>query len=182
MSLRLIVLMSVLFSGLAWFSVACAESDEFKGSAEEREKLVAEITQQRMAIEARKSTLKQQEVSTAKLNERIKQKWSKIHFYSENGELVRVKTYPHPGISTRTEEFYYQDGDLIFAYIEDDGTTEDETGGAHQDGKEYYYHKGQFVEEKNMSGEKEYSIRHSDEERLEAEATEYQDIFNSLKQ
>lgn len=177
--------MRVLHIGMALtlFLAGCGsmaeKGDAFQGSSAERDRIVAAITQERMAIEARKSELTKKEVSTEKLNERIKQKWSKLDFYSENGTLIRIKTYPHASISTRTEEFYFRDGKLMLAYIEDEGT-QSESGGAHATGKEYYYDNGRFVAERDMSGEKERSIRHSDEERLEAEAIEYQGIFKSM--
>ncbi|MEO7917737.1 MAG: hypothetical protein ABIR16_08850 [Dokdonella sp.] len=156
------------------------KSDQFQGSAAERDQMISSITKERLSIEARKDQLTKQEVSTTKLNERIKQKWSKLDFYSENGKLVRIKSYPHPNISTRTEEFYFRDGQLILAYVEDDGT-KPEAGAVHTKGKEYYYANGRFVAERNLSGEKEHGIRNSDEEGLEAEALEYHEIFKSLK-
>lgn len=155
-------------------------TDDFAGTATERNALVADITKERMAIEARKAQLDRLTVPTDKLEERIKQKWSKLEFYSRNGQVQRIKSYPHDGISTRTEEFYFRDGQLIFAYIQDNGV-HSEAGGQHTTGKEYYYDEGRFVAERNLSGEKEYSIRHSDEERLEAEAMEYVDIFESYR-
>ncbi|MGB4857845.1 MAG: hypothetical protein WBP11_00805 [Dokdonella sp.] len=156
------------------------KSDQFQGSAAERDQMIASITQERIAIEARKDQLTRKEMSTEKLNERIKQKWSKLDFYSDNGKLLRIKSYPHPNISTRTEEFYFRDGQLMLAYVEDDGTRP-EAGAVHTKGKEYYYSAGHFVAERNLSGEKEHGIRNSDEEGLEAEALEYQNIFKSLK-
>jgi len=64
------------------------------------------------------------EISTASLRSTLKQKWSKILFYLEGSELVKIKTYPYPGISERTEEFYIDNSKLIFVEIEDNGSVE----------------------------------------------------------
>lgn len=167
---------------LVFAITSCGSTQEkessFSGSSAEKDRIVASITQERMAIEARKGQLTRKEMPTESLNARIKQKWSKLDFYSENGNLLRVKSYPYAQISSRTEEFYFRDGKLIFAYIEDDGM-QGEGGGMHTKGKEYYYNDGLFVAERNMSGESERSVRNSDAEKLQAEALEYQELFKS---
>ena len=142
----------------------------------ERAGLVSQIDAKRGGIEARREKLQRTTLSTANLREQVKQKWSKIDFYSDGDTVVRIKTYPHQGISTRTEEFYFDGGQLIFAYIEDDGT-QDEKPGVLSGGKAYYYDHGRFVTERNQTGETEHAIRQSDEERLEQEAMEYLALF-----
>ena len=61
------------------------------------------------------------ELSTESLREKIKQKWSKIHVYVQNGNVVKIKTYPYAGISKRTEEFYANKDGLLLVVIEDNG-------------------------------------------------------------
>lgn len=117
------------------------------------------------------------EIPTADLRPQIAQKWSTIHVYTDEGRVVRVKTYPHEGISERTEEFYYDltTGDLRLAVIEDEGLQEDDETEA-TDSKVYYFFDGELIHEVNASGETETSIRESDGERLMQEAAEYLDI------
>ena len=167
---------AIMAGCLLCYLVPAMGGDEFEGSAEERAALMEKINQERTSIEARKNELTRHELSTKTLREQIKQKWSKLHYYSEGNEVVRVKTYPYDGISTRTEEFYFNDGSLIFAIIQDQGLDEG-TAGETGDRKEYYYWNGQFVGERQDTVEKERSIRHSDEERLESEAAEYLEIY-----
>lgn len=141
---------------------------------------MAKIDEYRSTIESQIDSLDKHEMSSDGLRAQVAQKWSTMHFYSnEAGELVRVKTYPHEGISTRTEEFYFNSGELVSAVIEDDGSQKgkEETFM----GKLYYYQDGELVGEKNMTEESEYSIRKSDGERLLQEAKEYQDLFSSMK-
>lgn len=139
--------------------------------------LVAAIDAKREAIERRVDSLTRKSLSTSDLREQIKQKWSKIDFYVDGNQVVRVKTYPHSGVSTRTEEFYFDGGQLMYAYIQDHGSEAHERGGPRTEGKEYYYSQGKFVTEKNRTGEAERTIRHSDEERLEQEAVEYLALY-----
>ena len=117
------------------------------------------------------------EIPTADLRPQIAQKWSTIHVYTDEGRVVRVKTYPHEGISERTEEFYYDltTTDLRLAVIEDEGLQEDGEAEA-TDSKVYYFFDGELIHEVNASGEAETSIRESDGERLMQEAAEYLEI------
>ena len=134
--------------------------------------LVSEINQLKNKIEADKSKLKKVEISTKDLRSQIKQKWSKIHFYLEGDNVVRIKTYPYEQISERTEEFYFNNSKLIFAIIKDDGNKnqgEDEKTKS----KMYYFNDGKLVKEINNSEEEEHEIRRSDSERLLQEADEY---------
>jgi hypothetical protein len=135
---------------------------------------VAKIDAERTAIEALE--ISPVEVSTENLRSKIKQKWSKIHFYAVDGELVRVKTYPHAGISMRTEEFYLSNGELVLVTIEDNG--EGERGKAAElIDKMYYYLNGELIREKKANEEAEYGIRNSDGEELMQELNEYKTIF-----
>lgn len=119
-------------------------------------------------------------VETTNLREKIKQKWSKIHFYTVNGELARIKTYPHEGISKRTEEFYVSGGELVLVTIEDDGSGEK---GKSKDAldKMYYFHQGEMIAEAESVEEVEYSIRESDAEELLSEFNEYMNIYSERK-
>ena len=151
-------------------------SAEEQVPASERPALIKQIEAKREAIEAVREKMQRATLSTSNLRAQIKQKWSKIEFYAENGAVRRIKTYPHESISHRTEEFYFEGGHLIFAYIEDEGMT-DEKPGVISGGKAYYYDNGRFVAERNQTGEPEQAIRHSDEERLEQEAMEYLSLY-----
>jgi hypothetical protein len=122
------------------------------------------------------------EVSTAKLKEKIKQKWSKIHFYTQNGQVVRIKAYPYDQISKRTEEFYLQGDKLILALIQDDGISGKEENGetgekAETINKMYYFQGDELIKEIKQANEEEHSIKNSDAEELIQEVNEYLEIF-----
>jgi hypothetical protein len=149
-------------------------------SEENKLAIMAEVDQYRSSIESQLDSLNKTEMSTEAARAQVAQKWSTIHFYSnEANELVRVKTYPHDGVSKRTEEFYFNGGELVNAVIEDDGSAKGK-----EDvfmGKMYYYKGGELIGEKNMTEESEYSIRKSDGERLLQEAKEYMNMYSSMK-
>lgn len=149
-----------------------------KEAAVNVKEVVTNVDQRRAEIEAMSKSMEPLEIDTKELRAKVAQKWSKIHFYASEGELRRVKTYPHEGISNRTEEFYFDNGKLILAVIEDDGSGE---AGKTKDqlDKMYYYANGEFVTESENAEEKEYQINKSDAEELMQEALEYQDIFAS---
>src|SRR5262245_22528604 len=62
----------------------------------------------------------EEKLSPEQLTEVTDKKWSKIHTYTDGDQLKRMKLYPSDG-SQRTEEFYYKDGNLVFAFLEENG-------------------------------------------------------------
>lgn len=120
------------------------------------------------------------EISTKELRAKIKQKWSKIHFYVQNNEVVKIKTYPHESISKRTEEFYLQNSKLILAVIEDDGTGSKGKSKNELD-RMYYFFNDNVINESKLNKESEHGIRNSDSEELLSEAKEYLEIFTANK-
>lgn len=141
-------------------------------------KLTAEIDAKKSDIENNSS--EPIEVSTTDLREKIKQKWSKIHFYTIDSKLARIKTYPYENISKRTEEFYVDNNELILVAIEDDGSGE--RGKSSEElNKVYYYHQGEFIKEAKGGSESEHTVKNSDAEELQSEFNEYLEIFNSNK-
>lgn len=115
------------------------------------------------------------EVFTDELREKIKQKWSKIHYYGL-GSALRIKTYPYELISKRTEEFYAIDGKLIMVVIEDDGEGERGKSSEIID-KIYYFHNGEVIKEIKSGKEVEFTVRDSDAEELLSEFNEYLGIY-----
>jgi hypothetical protein len=152
------------------------ESENAEVKSVDVDSLVAAIDTKRAEIE--NSASDPVAVSTSDLKEKIKQKWDKIHYYTIDGKLVRIKTYPHENITNRTEEFYLENDELLLAVIEDDGTGE--RGKSTEDiDKLYYFADGELIHEIHKSEEREYSLRKSDAEELQTEVREYIDIFNS---
>ncbi|MDW8302851.1 MAG: hypothetical protein RML38_10315 [Bacteroidia bacterium] len=143
------------------------------------DELVAKIDKKRAEIES--LNLKPVEITTSNLREKIKQKWSKIHYYVQEGRVVRIKTYAYPNISKRTEEFYLDDSNLILAVIEDDGQGPKGKSKEKLD-KMYYYHNGKMIKEIKSSTEPEFSINQSDAAELLSECNEYLEIFKQTKQ
>lgn len=119
-------------------------------------------------------------VSTSELREKIKQKWSKIHFYVQNDNVVKVKTYPYPEVSKRTEEFYANADGLVLVAIEDDG---DGMKGKSKDeiDKMYYFNNGKVLDEVKKNEKSEYTIKESDPEELLSEFNEYLEIYEQQK-
>lgn len=107
--------------------------------------------------------------------EQVAQKWTKMDVYRDGDDIVRIKTYPHEGISTRTEEFYFENGGLVLAFIEDEGTgaTGKKEG---RMGKTYIFSNSTFVTERNNTGEAEITDPETDAQRLLQEAKEYLEL------
>jgi hypothetical protein len=134
------------------------------------------IASRRGNIESNLESLQKKTLLTSNLRAQIKQKWSKIDYYIENGQVMRIKTHPYKTVSERTEEFYFEQGKLILAFIEDNG--EKYTGKSDQRiGKTYYYWEDTVIKEDNPTKEKETSVRNSDSERLLQEAKEYLELM-----
>jgi hypothetical protein len=120
------------------------------------------------------------EISTANLREKIKQKWSKIHFYVVDDIVMKVKTYPYTEISKRTEEFYANKEGLKLVVIEDNGEGEKGKPKDQLD-KMYYFSSGKLIKEVNNQKESEYTVKESDAEELLSEFNEYLDIYKATK-
>ena len=136
--------------------------------------LVAAISVERERIEGIKSTLTKKIVPFDNARAQFKQKWKKMDVYSEGAQVVRIKTYPQ-GSSKRTEEFYFKDGALALAFIEDEGLG-NEGKDESPKGKTYWFSGGQFISEKNDTGEVEVSAPADDAARLQQEAREYLEL------
>jgi hypothetical protein len=65
------------------------------------------------------------------------EKWIKIHTYSDGRKIERLKVYPSAG-SRKTEEFYYDNNQLVLVFIEPTGAGK---VGHHADatGTKYYF-------------------------------------------
>lgn len=139
--------------------------------------IIASTDAKRLMIEGLE--IEAMEVSTEGLRDKIKQKWSKIHFYANNGTLLKVKTYPYEGISKRTEEFYADIDGLILVVVEDNG---DGPKGKSKDelDKMYYFNSGELLKELSKDSEEEYNIRNSDAEELLSEFKEYMVIYSEM--
>lgn len=130
----------------------------------------------RSAIEA--LDMEALEIKSSELREKIRQKWSKLHFYIHKGEIVKIKTYPHPEVSKRTEEFYANNNALILVVIEDNG--EGKKGKAKTElDKMYYFNNGDLFKEISNDKESEFGIRNSDAEELLAEFNEYLEVYKN---
>lgn len=173
------------------FFVACSEPKKSEpkkeeAQAEKKEEamevdadaVVKSADELRRKIENEIENIEPIQIETTGLRENIKQKWSKIHYYLKDNQVVRVKTYPHKEVSKRTEEFYYDNGKLSIVAIEDDGSG-DRGKAKNQFDKIYYFKDGDYITEVNNSKEGEYTIKQSDAEKLLQEAKEYMDIFKS---
>jgi hypothetical protein len=142
------------------------------------DEIVAKIDKKRTEIEG--LNIKPVEVKTNNLREKIKQKWSKIHYYVQDGKIVRIKTYSHPNISKRTEEFYIDNNTLILAVIEDNGEGNKGKSKEKLD-KMYYFENEKLIKENKSTSEKEFSVKNSDGEEILSEYKEYLDIFKEQK-
>lgn len=142
--------------------------------------LMNTIDNKRLEIENQLDQIDRIVVDTDSLRAKIKQKWSRIHFYLIDGKVVRIKTYPYPEISERTEEFYFNEGDLILVTIEDNGLGKPgkEKG---QIDKMFYFHQGFFLTEYSASKERNHGVVKFEGEELMQEAQEYLSILKAYQ-
>lgn len=62
--------------------------------------------------------------------------WEKLHAYTDQGAVKRIKLYPGAG-ATKVEEFYFRDGQLV--YVSDEPT------GSEQAREQYFFANGQLI-------------------------------------
>ncbi len=185
---------TLLFIGFVFFLFSCGSNNTGKEQKENAQaavnkdsvtaqspkanvdSLVKVIGAENSRIEANLKSFAKTSLKTTGLREQIKQKWSIIEYFTENGQIVKIVTLPYKQITKRTEEFTFKQGKLILALIADKGI--DEKGNIEKDiDKEYYFSDGICIKENNRSNEKETAIRNSDSERLLQEANEYLDLM-----
>lgn len=150
-------------------------------AVEESKPSEASLDSMRAVLEAKSKESKAVELATSGLRDKIKQKWERIHYYKDEAGVYRIKTYPYANISKRTEEFYFNNGELFMVTIEDMG--EGEAGSKATDAfdKKYYFHKGELLSESNKTEEAEYNVRAAEAEELLQEAAEYLDLFKTTQ-
>ncbi len=139
--------------------------------------LMSMIDKKRMDIEAMIKDIKPIEITNKEMRPKSAQKWSKVHVYAKDGKVIRIKTYPHLGVSKRTEEFYFDNGKLILATIEDDGMGKPGKDKMKID-KLYYFDEDKCIAEMHNTNEREYGTKTSESEELMHEAQEYMDIHH----
>jgi hypothetical protein len=142
--------------------------------------IINTIDNKRLEIENQLDQIDRVVIETGSLRAKIRQKWARIHYYFIDGKVVRIKTYPHEGISTRTEEFYFNEGDLILVTIEDEGLGKRGKEKGLID-KMFYFHEGLFLTEFTSVKERDYNIKEAESSELLQEAGEYLLILEEQK-
>jgi hypothetical protein len=157
-------------------------SDTIKAPALDTAQITGSIDAYRKQTEEASAKTEPFTLETKELREKIKQKWSKLHYYEGANGISRIRTYPYEQISKRTEEFYFMSGMLVLAIVQDQGGSEGKPGEpAEAINKMYYYNNGLPLTEVNTSSEKEYTIKSSEAEELLQEAMEYLDLYKEKK-
>ncbi len=111
------------------------------------------------AIEENAKTMAKKETVLAgtAANEATKQAWFKIDVYSDSTGIRKIKLYPHPGISKRSEEFYYANGKMFFTFIADAGL-ENENADENMPGKEFHFIAEKLIRYDDKSRDKESNV------------------------
>ena len=91
-----------------------------------------------------KLTRKEATLKPEALAKATDEKWAKIHTYADGKKIERLKVYP-PGDSQKTEEFYYNAGQLILVFIEPAGAGKKGHDAKAKGTKYYFDDKGLFA-------------------------------------
>ena len=126
-------------------SPATASGTHHETTAQADNPQVQQINSYVREVEKNVSSYKRNEekLSPAELQKVTDKQWSKIHTYTDGDQLKRMKLYPSDG-SQRTEEFYYKDGNLVFAFLEENGLGK-ENHDANAKGDKYYFQDGKLI-------------------------------------
>ncbi len=125
-------------------------------SAADYSQQIAANEKMKAAIEAAASGYAKKEIDLKKsaANESIKQEWAKMDVYSDSAGIRKIKLYPYQGISQRSEEFYYNNGKMFFAFISDSGLS-NENKDENLPGKEFHFMGEKLLKYDDKSGDKE---------------------------
>lgn len=152
-----------------------SSSESVKSKTEKRDSLVKLFHENRLSIEAKINDITPIEITSKYFRAKVKQKWSKIHVYTEGGKVLRIKSYPYESISDRTEEFYFYEGQLATVVMENDGEwtqTQDES----KLDKVFYFDNGMLIHE--TGGSSPYDSVENMGSELTQEAIEYNKLYN----
>lgn len=100
--------------------------------------------------EASSLTRKEEKLSADELKKVTDEKWTKVHTYSAGSELKRMKMYAAEG-STKTEEFYYHNGQPIFVFLEANGAGK-ENHDTSAKGDKFYFANGKLIGAQGADG------------------------------
>lgn len=133
----------LLVLGLAASTLNVSAKQEARMANPDQQKVmkqVEKIDKRVAAVETAIPQLTRKEVmlKSGSLKSVTDEQWSKLHTYSsKSGEIERLRVYPMKG-SKKTEEFYYNRGNLVFAFLEKDGAGK-EGHDANAKGAKYYF-------------------------------------------
>lgn len=168
---------SSIYFGVVLFGFCACKSEREKQM--DNLNIVTEINLLVDKIEAEKEKMQCIEILSKDLNSnKIKQKWSKVHFYLEKGTVCRIKTYPYEVNSKQTDEFYFDNDQLIFAILQNNG---DQASGKQElnFGRMYYFKDDELVKEINNSQKEVKEVKTSGSKKILEEANEYLELLKN---
>ena len=121
-------------------------------------------------------TRNEEKLSPEELKEVTDKQWSKIHTYTDGDQLKRMKLYPSDG-SQRTEEFYYKDGNLVFAFLEENGLGK-ENHDANAKGDKYYFQDRKLIAAIGADGQP-MNVNGSEAKRMEEKMMKESRVFRA---
>jgi hypothetical protein len=74
---------------------------------------------------------------------KLKKNWEKADLYYDGDKLKRIQLYPRKGYTDDTQEFYVQNGTVIFAFLQKGPKNEGRDTG--EDGIEVYFNNGKIL-------------------------------------
>ena len=144
----------------------------------------SEIEEYRERIENTIDQLDRQTLNLTEARTEISQDWEKLDYYSDDDNVVRIKTYPHEDKKAKTEEFYFIDGELVFALVEEEGAGKKGSEGEAYGGA-FYYDNGELIVSMNVP---ENNTEMMDEDmmelgtKLQEEAQMYLELISNVKE
>ncbi|MBX7047007.1 MAG: hypothetical protein K1X86_14345 [Ignavibacteria bacterium] len=111
------------------------------------EQIVAKISEFRQQGEAmiRDSKFTKKEIGLQGENTtpNLKKKWEKADLYYDGDKLKRIQLYPRKNYGEDTQEFYVQNGNVVFAFLQKGEKHEGRDMG--EDGIEVYFNNGKII-------------------------------------
>ncbi|CAN5451391.1 hypothetical protein BH18VER1_BH18VER1_06220 [soil metagenome] len=108
-------------------------------------------------------TRKEQALSPEQLKKVTDENWTKVHTYWDGKALKRMNLYPASG-SQKTEEIYYQNDELVFVFVEENGVGKEHLD-ADEKGDKYYFASGKLIGAKSADG-KELDMKDPDSRKM----------------
>lgn len=145
--LGIVVFCLLIFSCKSSVKISTVQTDSTNNTGLTDEQIITKIAEFRQQGEAmlrdNKFTKKEINLQGENTTPKLKKNWDKADLYYDGDKLKRIQLYPRKNYGEDTQEFYVQNGTVVFAFLQKGEKHEGKDTG--EDGIEVYFNNGKII-------------------------------------